>query len=94
MGVNVAVWVDELYATVPVTGVTPGPRKVKVAAEIVEAVIASLNVAVMLVTSLAPLAGVVKVTVGATVSLGPTGLLDDLHPVIATSNPASDKAVK
>lgn len=79
----------------PVTGVGPGPLTVKVAVVIVEAFIASLNDAVMTATPVAPSAGLVEVTVGATVSTGGTGSSEDEpHPAIATSSTASGHAAK
>src|SRR5689334_22481684 len=77
-------WVVWLYATVPATAVAPGPLTVKVVALIVEALIASLNEAVMTATPTAPLAGLVERTVGATVSVfGPVG--SDEQPAISSS---------
>jgi hypothetical protein len=74
-GVNVAVF--PAYVTVPVTGVAPGPVKVNVAALIVAGFIASLNVAetaVLTATTVAPLAGIVEMTVasGAVVNVQTT----------------------
>jgi hypothetical protein len=62
-----------------------------VAEVIVEAVIGSLNVAVMTATPVAPLMGLVDVTIGAVVSLpGDVGLpLSLLHPAETASSSAS-----
>jgi hypothetical protein len=65
VGVNVAV--VPAKATVPVTGVAPGPDKVNVAALIVAGFMGSLNVAEIVVVRaapVAPLAGTVEMTVG------------------------------
>jgi len=64
-GVKVAVL--PAYVTVPATGVTPGPATLKVAALIVAAFMASLNVAeiaVLTAAAVAPFAGMVEMTVG------------------------------
>jgi hypothetical protein len=61
-GVNVAV--DAAYVTTPVTGVVPGPVKVKVVVLIVAGFIASLKVAVTAVLGQTPFAGVTEITVG------------------------------
>jgi hypothetical protein len=68
---------------------------VKVAVVSVEAFIASLNDAVMIATPVAPLTGLVELTVGATVSpAGAVGLSSEPHPAIATSRTASGHAAK
>src|ERR1041385_8667706 len=59
------------YATVPITGVTPGPTTLKLAVLIVAGSIASLKVALMawlIATPVAALAGTVELTVGGVVS--------------------------
>jgi hypothetical protein len=67
-----------------------------VAAVIDEAFIASLNDAVMTATPVAPLSGLVELTVGAmTSTTGALGLLlSEPHPAIATNIAVSDKAAK
>jgi hypothetical protein len=58
--------------TVPATGVAPGSVKVNVAAVIVAGSMASLNVEeidVLTATAAAPLAGIVKMTVGGTAAV-------------------------
>jgi hypothetical protein len=69
---------------------------VKVAAVIVEAFIASLNDAVMTATPVAPLPGLVALTVGAMTSTkGALGLLlSEPHPAITSSSDASAHAAK
>jgi hypothetical protein len=67
LGVNVAVFVAESYATVPVTAPSPVFASVKVAVVIVVASIGRENVAltsVLVATPVAPEAGTVDVTVG------------------------------
>jgi hypothetical protein len=63
---------------------------------IVEAFIASLNDAVMTATPVAPLAGFVELTVGATVSPpGPAGLSSEPQPAAEISSTASpEKAIR
>jgi hypothetical protein len=51
--------------TCPLTGVVPGPVKVKVVPSMVEGFIASLNVAVAMALGHVPLAGVIETTAGA-----------------------------
>src|ERR1041385_972754 len=74
------------YATVPVTGVTPGPVTKKLAVLIVEGSIASLKVVLMLwliATPVAALAGSVELTVGRVVS-GAAPVVK-LHPKLLSS---------
>jgi hypothetical protein len=96
VGVNVAIPVDVLYVTAPATGVAPGPLTLNVVVVMVEAFIASLHVAVMTATPVAPLTGLVELTVGATVSPpGPLGFLsDELHPAIAIRSATNGKPIK
>jgi hypothetical protein len=85
-GVNVAV--VPANATVPVTGVTPGPVKVKVAALIVAGFIASLNVAdtrVFRGTPVPPIVGTVEMTVGAPVVKLHTKLLGSAFPSVSVA---------
>jgi hypothetical protein len=68
---------------------------VKEVVVIVEAVIGSLSDAVMTATPVAPFAGLVELTVGASVSApGPLGLSSDEHPAIAIRITASGSADK
>ncbi len=76
-GVNVAVEVPVLKVTNPETGVLPGPVSVNVDAVIVDEFIGRLNVAISELatfTPVAPLDGVVVVTVG-----GVAGVVVKLH---------------
>ena len=59
-----------------------------------EAFIASLNVAVMTATPVAPLAGLVELTVGATVSPGDVGLSSSPHPAATARSSANGSAMK
>jgi hypothetical protein len=86
VGVNVAVVPAKV--TVPVTGVTPGPVKVKVATLIVAGFIGSLNVAetgVLTGTSVAPIVGTVETTVGAPVVKLHTKLLGSAFPSVSVA---------
>jgi hypothetical protein len=62
-----------------------------VAVVIVEAFIGSLNDTVMTATPVAPLRGLVELTVGARVSVG---FVDESHPAITTTSTASGHAEK
>ena len=66
-GVKAAIFAVPSRVTAPVTGVTPGPARVKVVMLIVLGCIASLNVAVTTVlgqTPATPFGGVTEITVG------------------------------
>src|ERR1044071_101396 len=70
-------WLTTSYVTVPVTGVTPGPVRVKVDVVIVVWSMASLKVTARVWlrgTSVAELKGTVETTVGAEVSAAPLGV--------------------
>ena len=75
--------------TCPLTGVVPGPVKVKVELSMVDGFIASLKAAVTMVLGqapLAPLGGATDITVGR-VKLGfPPPLSGSLHPVATRSS--------
>jgi hypothetical protein len=86
VGVNVAV--VPAKETVPITGVAPGPVKVKVAALIVAGFIGSLNVAdtgVLTGTPVAPIVGTVETTVGAPVVKVHTKLLASAFPSVSVA---------
>ena len=70
-GVNVATEPAATYVTAPVTPTPPGPVNMKVVASIVAGFIASLKVALstwLMGTPVAPLTGMVEITVGGVVS--------------------------
>ncbi len=86
VGVNVAVVPAKV--TVPATGVTPGPVKVKLAALIVGGFIGSLNVAettVLTGTPVAPIIGTVETTVGAPVVKLHTKLSGSAFPSVSAA---------
>jgi hypothetical protein len=86
VGVNVAV--VPAKETVPITGVAPGPVKVKVAALMVAGFIGSLNVAetsVLTGTPAAPIVGTVETTVGAPVLKLHAKLLASAFPSVSVA---------
>jgi hypothetical protein len=87
VGVNVATVPEQV--TAPATAVPPGPVTVKDAEPIVARLIASLNVApivVLIETFVAPLAGNVDTTVGTVTTSWP-------HPAMRAINRAAGKHV-